>query len=162
MLKAFTYCDAKGRLGAFEIGNFSETETHYQGFLTDGGGIRTFRKDRVIEYHDSLELAESAIPADYAPPEIPAPKPRSKQPTICFTGFKKDLKAELSALAESAELAVRDGVSSRLSFLCCGANAGPVKMEKARHAGSLILSEMQFREMIKTGEIPEFDDNFHY
>lgn len=41
MLKVFTYCDAKGRLGAFDIANFSESIEHYQGFLIDGGGIRT-------------------------------------------------------------------------------------------------------------------------
>lgn len=162
MLKVFTYCNAKGHLGAYELANFSESAEHYQGFLTDGGGIRTFRKDRVIEYHESLDQAEAAIPADYVPPEIPAPKPRSKDPTICFTGFKKDIKAQLNQRAEAANLGVRTGVSGSLSYLCCGPNAGPVKIEKSRKNGVTILSESQFLNMLDTGEIPEFDETFHY
>lgn len=162
MLKVFTYCNAKGHLGAYEIANFSETSDHYQGFLTDGGGIRTFRKDRVIEYHESLDQAEAAIPADYVPPEFSPPKPRSKSPTICFTGFKKDRKAELKTIAVAANMEAKDDVRNSLTFLCCGDNAGPVKIEKSRKNGVTILSENQFLHMLDTGEIPELDETFHY
>lgn len=161
MLKIFTYCNAKGQLGAYEIAGVSESAEHYQGFLTDGGGIRTFRKDRVIEYFDSLAAALSGIPESYSPPVTTKPKKQSP-PTICFTGFKKDTKTKLTSLAEAAGLAVRTGVSGSLSYLCCGANAGPVKLDKARAAGALVLSEMQFIAMLDTGEIPELDSEFHY
>ncbi|WKE66258.1 hypothetical protein PVT67_03135 [Gallaecimonas kandeliae] len=168
MKKAFTYCNARGHIGAYELGNFSETEAHYQGFLASGGGIRTFRKDRVIQYFDTLADAEANIPTHFILPEdAAAPKAtgvpwEERSPTICFTGFKKDIKAELSDLAEGNGLALRTGVSGQLSFLCCGVNAGPVKLEKSRLAGVLILSESQFRAMLETGEIPEHDDEFHY
>lgn len=164
MLKVFTYCNAKGHLGAYEIANVSESAGYYQGFLTDGGGIRTFRKDRVIEYHDSLDLAEAAIPADYVPPVTKKSISRAtpKKTSVCFTGFKKDIKSELTLLAQTSNLTVVDNVSSKLAFLCCGFNAGPVKLHKARMAGTLILSEMQFRSMLDTGEIPEADTSFHY
>ncbi|MFP2768351.1 hypothetical protein [Oceanisphaera sp. KMM 10153] len=161
MLKVFTYCNAKGHLGAYEIANFSESAEHYQGFLTDGGGIRTFRKDRVIEYFDNLKAAQAGIPESYSPPEIIKPKKQSL-PTICFTGFKKDLKAQLCNQAEAADIGVRTGVSGSLSYLCCGPNAGPVKLENARAAGALVLSELQFLSMLETGEVPEHDEQFHY
>ena len=72
-----------------------------------------------------------------------------------FTGFKKDDKEKLFALAESEGLFVRSKVTSNLNFLCCGYNAGPAKIEKARQQGVIALTEAQFVTMLKTGEIPE-------
>ncbi|MCI5192690.1 MAG: hypothetical protein D3915_06125 [Candidatus Electrothrix sp. AU1_5] len=76
-------------------------------------------------------------------------------PEICFTGFKKADKIKLVELAESEGMVVRGAVTINLEFLCCGYNAGPKKIEKARHHGVIILNESQFKTMLQTGEIPE-------
>lgn len=52
-------------------------------------------------------------------------------------------------------MVVRGAVTINLEFLCCGYNAGPKKIEKARHHGVIILNESQFKTMLQTGEIPE-------
>ncbi len=60
----------------------------------------------------------------------------------------------LSQLATGAGLRVVTGVSSIVSFLCAGANAGPVKLEHAHDYGIPIMSRAQFLHFLDTGEIP--------
>ena len=79
---------------------------------------------------------------------------KEKLPAICFTGFEPGEKAELSYLAIGAGLRVVTGVSSVLSFLCTGANAGPVKLERAHDYGVPIMDRAQFLHFLETGEIP--------
>jgi len=73
---------------------------------------------------------------------------------VCFTGFKKERKAELEVIAVEAGMQLITGASKNLTYLCCGMNAGPTKMEKARLLGALILSETEFLNMLETGEVP--------
>lgn len=79
---------------------------------------------------------------------------KEKLPAICFTGFSPSEKTELSQLASGAGLRVVTGVSSVVSFLCAGANAGPVKLEHAHDYGIPIMSRAQFLHFLDTGEIP--------
>ena len=58
-------------------------------------------------------------------------------------------------LVDNADMVARKSVTVDLNFLCCGANAGPKKIEKAREQGVVVLSEEQFKTLLKTGEIPE-------
>lgn len=84
-----------------------------------------------------------------------APQPRPKLDEICFTGFSApdadDLKRHAS---ECGWLKVASTVTTTLSFLCIGENAGPAKMEKAQRVGSTILSREEFFRLISDGEIP--------
>ena len=73
---------------------------------------------------------------------------------ICFTGFKAQDKNTLTKIAESNGMIVRSNVTNQLSILCCGYNAGPAKVGRARHQGVKVLSESQFHSLIETGEIP--------
>lgn len=72
-----------------------------------------------------------------------------------FTGFKKDRKSELEALASNNNMLVRKTVSKGLKLLCYGYNAGPTKLSLARKAGAIILDENEFINFIESGEIPE-------
>ncbi len=79
---------------------------------------------------------------------------KEKLPAVCFTGFSPTEKEELSKLATGAGLRVVSGVSSLLSFLCAGDNAGPVKLEKAQDYGIPIMTRAEFLHLLDTGEIP--------
>lgn len=70
------------------------------------------------------------------------------KPQICFTGFAKQRKAELKALASAADLWVTEEVRLHLEYLVCGANAGPSKMAKAQKLGAAIWSEAEFLEWL--------------
>ena len=73
---------------------------------------------------------------------------------VCFTGFSASDKKELIAAAEQAGVIVRKAVTSRLSLLVCGSNAGPKKMEQAQqHLIPLVIGKKSFYEFLETGEI---------
>lgn len=81
-------------------------------------------------------------------------KPRKeKQNQVCFTGFSVTEKAELSRLAQAANLEVVGSVTKGLAFLCIGENAGPAKLQKAKEQGNHIMSREQFLHLLDTGEI---------
>ena len=52
--------------------------------------------------------------------------------TICFTGFGKKEKNELMEIAEKRGFIVKGDVIKGLCYLCCGENAGPSKISKAK------------------------------
>ncbi len=52
-------------------------------------------------------------------------------------------------------MVVRRSVTRSLNFLCCGYNAGPKKIEKARAKNVIALNEEQFTQLLDTGEVPE-------
>ena len=161
--KVFIYRDSRGNITAREVTNISETEDYIQCICLKADALRTFRKDRVLEYIGNQNQVSERLAYHIANNPKPMTKdigtPRRKNIEgnleVCFTGFKKEDKEKLTKLAESEKLFVRTSVTKKLHFLCCGYNAGPSKIEKSRHQGVVVLSESQFRSMLETGEIPE-------
>ncbi|UHD15719.1 BRCT domain-containing protein [Thiocapsa bogorovii] len=163
-VRLFIYQDAKGSITARKVINVSESEQYIQGVCTSSNALRTFRKDRILD--DAVDDENINTKLEHYLSINPQPLTSSAYirrrapnldgaPEVCFTGFKKDDKEDLIALANSFDMVVRSAVTSNLAFLCCGYNAGPKKIEKSRHQGVVVMSELQFREMLKTGEIPE-------
>ena len=74
---------------------------------------------------------------------------------VCFTGFSAGERDDLMNLASSAGMHVVKSVTTNLRILCAGATAGPKKLEKARANSVAVLSELQFRRLLETGEMPE-------
>lgn len=74
---------------------------------------------------------------------------------VCFTGFAKADKADLTELAVAAGMKVVTSVSASLDFLCCGDNAGWSKMKKANELGVSLVRDDQIRLLVETGELPE-------
>jgi NAD-dependent DNA ligase len=73
------------------------------------------------------------------------PKPKSKTPQICFTGFELDDKAELAGIAAHQGFEVKNSVTVGLTCLVLGAEPGPSKIEKARSIkGCEIVSRSEF------------------
>lgn len=159
--KQFIYQDAHGNITARTIENTSESGNYLQGICLTAKALRTFRIDRILEFVTPLNINERL---SFHLVNSPSPKPNltstrknniNEQPEICFTGFKNNDKEDLISLAEKSGLFVRSSVTTNLDFLCCGYNAGPKKIEKARHQGVVVLNDNQFKIMLETGEIPE-------
>lgn len=128
----------------------------------------SLRTDRVIDVFDTPEEAEQAfeqaetlyadriqqIRSDpgYHGRKLP---PKDYSFKVCFTGFSKSDKAELTELAETAGMKAVTGVSASLDFLCCGDNAGWSKMKKANELGVPLVRHEQIRLLVETGELPE-------
>ena len=74
--------------------------------------------------------------------------------SVCFTGFDKVEKCQLINLAKDANMFVTNDVISSLFILCCGENAGPVKLQFAREHNVAIVNSEQFKKMLITGELP--------
>ncbi|WP_024911009.1 BRCT domain-containing protein [Chania multitudinisentens] len=70
------------------------------------------------------------------------------QKTICFTGFDKVKKNELIDIAKLNGFIVRADITKDLNYLCCGNNAGPSKINKAKNNNSILLTCDSFYELL--------------
>ena len=84
----------------------------------------------------------------------PPATPADNRDQICFTGFRPAEREKLWVIAEGAGMKIVKSVTKKLSFLCTGENPGPSKLEKAKTQEVPILSEEQFFNLLKTGEMP--------
>ncbi|UXI00459.1 BRCT domain-containing protein [Photobacterium sp. TY1-4] len=146
------------------IVNKHDEPTHIQGWCAVNAAPRTLRVDRILDIHDSLEAARDffaetrdGLKANGIEFKAPQPTRLSSPDTmdVCFTGFSKSDKSELTTIATEKSMLVRQSVTKHLNILCYGSNAGPKKLEKALEQGVMILNRQQFEELAETGEIPE-------
>lgn len=164
----FVYVDSRGDISSRAVVRVSESDGYIQGICLMSNAFRTFRKDRVLEYVEAVDQLQDRLEYWQSPENAEAVDqaavrgghgvgtPHAKRGIeICFTGFKAADKERLTKSAQIAGMIVRTSVATALDFLCCGYNAGPKKIEKARHQGVVTLSEDQFLTLVETGEIPE-------
>lgn len=164
----FIYRDALGYVTLRTILDATPSDDIYlQCYDADKDQVRTFRKDRILEFIDDSAIADSRLRwhIDNSPP----PKEKREHSglqhrwnsehlsEVCFTGFKKDDKSRLTKSAEDNGFYVPKKPTKNLKFLVCGYNSGKSvsKKKKAIKAGAMLLSETQFIEHLSTGEIPE-------
>ncbi|OEY67447.1 hypothetical protein [Marinobacter sp. X15-166B] len=145
---SFTYTDSRGNTAEWVVEHWKESGRYLQGVCVVDEKYRTFRKDRIDRY---LGEGEATVTQPYTPP----PPKIETRPEICFTGFSKATRASLEELATRRDMLVRKSVTKSLAFLCCGPNAGPVKIQTARDQGCFILSHEALLTMLETGEIPD-------
>ncbi|MFJ5468423.1 BRCT domain-containing protein [Pectobacterium carotovorum] len=154
----FVYINSRGLANIQVIEDASQNDDYIQGFSVlekDYGNIKTFRKDRILDFFPSFEEAklfyDVLIDIGYLVPTS------EKLDTfdVCFTGFKKEKRTELEEIASSKDMVVRKSVTKHLKLLCYGYNAGPTKIRDARNMGILIFNEEQFMNFVETGEIAE-------
>lgn len=151
---SFIYQDARGRITDRVISDISESDEYIQGHCHTKDELRTFRKDRILEILNNNDNANERLHYHTSVNPPPRAQPKSHDLLdVCFTGFKSDDKKRLIELAESKGFIVRSAVTQKLNFLCCGYNAGPKKIEKARSQGVIALNENQFIHLLETGEI---------
>jgi len=155
--KIFIYRNARGVITSRKVKIWDESDDYLYAF--DESNLKTFRKDRVLEFIDNLNQIDERL--SYHIKNNPEPTPRKVTGNIrgdleiCFTGFKSEDKKKLESLAKSNNLFVRKNVTKNLFFLCCGYNSGKSKMKKSHEQGVTLLGEDQFLKFLETGEIPE-------
>lgn len=148
----FIYEDANGKTSTREVSDFSDDGIYIEGFCHSRQALRTFRRDRVVEFLEGEErLGPMIDPEDFVE------KPFADRPgmEILFTGFSEDERFDLENDAADAGLEVRKTVTKNLAFLCTGPRAGSSKLAKAREQGCTILVKSQLERMLLTGELPK-------
>ncbi|WP_157955156.1 hypothetical protein [Halomonas denitrificans] len=148
----FIYEDANGNTSAREVSDFSDDGVYIEGFCHSRRAVRTFRRDRVVEYLEGEELLVPMIDPDDIVDEPFADRPGME---ILFTGFSEDERFDLESDAEEAGLVVRKTVTKNLMFVCAGPRAGSTKLAKAREQGCTLLDKPQLKRMLLTGELPD-------
>lgn len=150
----FAYVNAQGEVSQRELTKWQESGHYLRGYCTSSNAVKNFRKDRVQQYLDGCDslLAEPYAP----PPPKPAPEaPQESRPQILFTGFAKAERAAFEAQAAAAGLAVVSTVTKNLTFLACGGNAGPAKVEKSRQQGTFVVPARFLEDLFTFGVLPD-------
>lgn len=146
----FVYEDARGNLSTRELRAWNATARYIKGYCVERDALRTFRRDRVIEFLQGEELLDTA----HAPAVRPS-TPKAGPLEILFTGFGEETRRELEADAELEGMKVRKTLTKNLDFLCAGPNAGPRKMAEASERQITVMDEDEFWEFIDTGALPD-------
>jgi predicted DNA-binding transcriptional regulator YafY len=151
----FVYRDGAGAETLRKLTSFREDASYLRGYCEYSGGMRTFRKDRIITHLDD-DNADAF--SHVSPPS--AGRSRDEMDDdyrweVCFTGFKAPIRAALEAMAISGGMAVRKSVTANLDFLCVGDNAGSTKMLAAEHKGCHIITPDQLYDLINDGVLPD-------
>ena len=68
---------------------------------------------------------------------------------MVLTGFAKSDSQEYAHKLNELGAIIKDGVNKKTNILITGYNAGPSKMQKAQEFGVRIMSEEEFKEIIK-------------
>ena len=72
-----------------------------------------------------------------------------KNQVVVLTGFAKSDSQEYAHKLNKLGAIIKDGVNKKTNILITGYNAGPSKMQKAQEVGARIISEEEFKEIIK-------------
>ncbi len=110
------------------------------------------KTDMLKEEIETLSVAEQWSIVYSLSPSKSSIKNKSKS-EVCFTGFGISKKEELELLAVENNFHIAKSVTKKLTYLVGGVNVGPKKLEKAEKVGATILTENEFIQLIKTGEI---------
>ncbi len=160
-VSTFVYVNARGEVKTHSVHSVSESETYFQGICFLDKKLKTYRKDRIVEFFSSYEESESYInnnTPDFIISQIIIKCEKECENKskfeICFTGFSKGDKQRLTDIAVESGMLIRASVTKDLDMLCCGSNAGPAKLEAARRQSVIVVSESQFMTFLDTGEIP--------
>lgn len=147
----FIYPNKDGECSTRTLEHYTFMGRCVSGYCDDTGGYRTFRIDRI------QSVIAGELPT-YEELDRITKEQRDRHISsaleVCFTGFKAEQKQELTSIALQNGLVVRTSVTNYLDFLCCGYNAGPAKISRARQLGCVIVSERQFIELLTTGALP--------
>ncbi|WP_322528538.1 hypothetical protein R5R73_01250 [Salinicola sp. LHM] len=158
---SFLYADASGNETHRNVTNWRFDGTYIKGFCLENDAMRTFRRDRVVEFFEGSEalLYHGTRPASAV--GIPAAEPSNatnsgREWEILFTGFDAKTKATLEKTAKYHGFCVRKTVTKNLDFLCAGPRYSRTKHEKASQRSSCrVIDKDGFMWMLTTGEVNE-------
>lgn len=157
---SFSYKDAKGNFTTRTVDVYYVDDVYIGGYCHKQYDNRTFRADRIVsditmngkrysvddwlEMHDSTALSKSK-------PKIIS----SLNLEICFSGFEDEAQRNLERQAIDSGFTVCSSVTQNLKFLVVGPKIQHKIMQQAQEVNATFLSEIEFLEMIETGEIPQ-------
>jgi len=72
-----------------------------------------------------------------------------KNQVVVLTGFAKADSQEYAHKLNELGAIIKESVNKKTNILITGYNAGPSKMQKAQEFGACIMSEEEFKEIIK-------------
>lgn len=147
----FLYRKPDGEEVEATLSNWRESGRYLVGFNPEIGMLRTYRKDRVVQYHNDCDKQLDQPFID--PP--PIVKKAQRLPEILFTGFAASERNALEKYAAESGFQVVKTPTKQFDYLCCGPNAGPAKIEKARLAGAWLLMGSDLTVLVETGELPD-------
>ena len=162
---------AEAKLGIFEEGpgthqldtvckRFGIADNSHHNALADaemcGNLMVLFQK--ILSEGETIEVKETpAIPKQKYNPEDKVQRTDLesvvdnpfKNQVIVLTGFAKSDSQEYAHKLNELGAIIKDGVNKKTNILITGYNAGPSKMQKAQEVGARIMSEEEFKEIIK-------------
>lgn len=145
----FVYEDSQGNTSTREVSNWREDGVYLKGYCHKADDVRTFRRDRVVEFLEGEHLVSSTV-------RTSSPRKQNVDAIeILFTGFPKARRAQLEATANDFGMRVCKTVTVGLSFICAGPTPGPAKLRNAQAKGVAVLDETDFLKLLETGEMPE-------
>ncbi|OWZ82350.1 hypothetical protein CDE51_02260 [Pasteurella multocida] len=157
---SFSYTDAEGNFTTRTVDVMYVDDVYIKGFCHKQNDNRTFRADRIVgdivmngqryNVDEWLELYNSTVLSTSKPKVI-----SSLNLEVCFAGFEKENKEMLEQKAIDSGFTVCSSVTQNLKFLVIGPKIQHKIMEQAQEVDATFLSEIEFLEMIETGEIPE-------
>lgn len=148
----FRYRKDSGEESERALMNWKETGVYVTGLCSDSHQVKTFRKDRVLQWHDGA--ATRLTDPHPAPPSLKRAKDERWQ--VWFTCFSEAEKAEIQQLATAGGLKVVGSATLDLNILCIGPSGrNPFsKIEQARARGAYIVSAQELLHFIEVGELP--------
>ncbi|PKL95371.1 MAG: hypothetical protein CVV18_05755 [Gammaproteobacteria bacterium HGW-Gammaproteobacteria-8] len=151
----FVYQKAGGEVSERTVSSWGEEGNYFTGHCHGSDAVKTFRKDRVVQWLDGSQPQFRQAPVE-APNFKTSSKSRASEDVldIAFTGFKAADRARFEGLAGDAGLVVRQSVTRSLRFLCVGPNASPQKVAKMREQGGWVIHAEGLANFLETGEIP--------
>jgi len=150
----FLYRKPDGEEVEAVLSNWRESGRYLIGFNPEIGMPRTYRKDRVVQYHNDCDK-QLGQPFTDPPPIVRKAK---TVPKILFTGFAASERSALEQYAIDSGFQVVKTPTKQLDYLCCGPNAGPAKVEKARLAGAWLLNDHDLTVLVETGVLPDREE----
>ncbi|HDR0964085.1 hypothetical protein ACFGY2_07175 [Pasteurella multocida] len=157
---SFSYTDSEGNFTTRTVDVMYVDDVYIKGFCHKQNDSRTFRADRIVgdivmngqcyNVDDWMELHNSTVLSTYKPKII-----SSLNIEVCFAGFEKENKEMLEQKAIDSGFTVCSSVTQNLKFLVIGPTVQHKIMRLAQEVNATFLSEVEFLEMIETGEIPQ-------
>ena len=162
---------AEAKLGIYEEGagthqldtvckRFGIASNNHHNALADAemSGNLMILFQKILSEGETIEVKEtSVIPKQKYNPEDKvqrkdldsvAENPFKNQ-VVVLTGFAKSDSQEYAHKLNELGAIIKEGVNKKTNILITGYNAGPSKMQKAQEFGARIMSEEEFKEIIK-------------
>ncbi len=160
-----TYKNKFNEVKAYSVEIIAEDGSYLDVLDKDVGMFKTFKQSNVLSKESTLEDAYNTAEELQKKYQISKPKRMPSRDNwnnsegkfeICFTGFSKNEKSELTKYAKDKGFFIRTQVTKNLGLLVCGKTAGWKKLENASKLNIPRVAGLKgFYNFLETGEFTE-------